>query len=43
MRVWANDLLLRIDVAYSSEGIGVQMMIEHPFRKAGLERWQRIT
>lgn len=32
LRVWANDLLLRVDVAYSSEGPGVQMMIEHPFQ-----------
>jgi len=31
-RVWANGIVARIDAAYSTEGIGVQMMIAQPFQ-----------
>jgi hypothetical protein len=32
VRVWANGIVARIDAAYSTEGIGVQMMIAQPFQ-----------
>lgn len=32
LRVWAKGLVGRVDVAYSDEGVGVQMMIGHPFQ-----------
>jgi hypothetical protein len=32
LRVWAKGLVGRVDVAYSEEGLGVQMMIGQPFQ-----------
>lgn len=31
LRAWVNNILTRIDIGYSSEGVGLQMSIEHPF------------
>ena len=32
VRVWAKGIVARIDAAYSTEGVGVQMMIAQPFQ-----------
>jgi hypothetical protein len=32
LRVWAKGLVARVDVAYSDEGAGVQMMVSQPFQ-----------
>ena len=32
IRVWAQGIVVRIDTAYSDEGIGLQMMISQPFQ-----------
>jgi len=32
VRVWAKGIVARVDAAYSTEGIGVQMMIAQPFQ-----------
>jgi hypothetical protein len=32
LRAWAKGLVARVDVAYSDEGMGVQMMIAQPFQ-----------
>jgi hypothetical protein len=32
VRVWAKGIVVRIDGAYSTEGVGVQMMIAQPFQ-----------
>jgi hypothetical protein len=32
LRVWAKGLVGRVDVAYSEEGVGLQMMVGHPFQ-----------
>jgi hypothetical protein len=32
LRVWAKGLVARVDVAYSDEGVGVQMMVSQPFQ-----------
>ncbi|MHC4154450.1 MAG: BamA/TamA family outer membrane protein [Planctomycetota bacterium] len=31
LRAWVKNLIVRIDTAYSDEGIGVQLMVGHPF------------
>ncbi|UCE56929.1 MAG: hypothetical protein JSV31_16245 [Desulfobacterales bacterium] len=32
IRAWAQGIVVRIDTAYSDEGVGVQMMISQPFK-----------
>ena len=32
IRAWAQGIVVRIDTAYSNEGVGVQMMISQPFQ-----------
>jgi hypothetical protein len=32
VRAWARGLVARVDVAYSDEGLGVQMMVGQPFQ-----------
>jgi len=32
LRAWARGLVARVDVAYSDEGFGVQMMVGQPFQ-----------
>jgi hypothetical protein len=32
VRAWAQGIVVRIDTAYSDEGVGVQMMISQPFQ-----------
>jgi hypothetical protein len=32
LRAWAQGLVARVDVAYSDEGFGVQMMVGQPFQ-----------
>jgi hypothetical protein len=32
LRIWAKGLVARVDVAYSDEGVGVQMMVGQPFQ-----------
>jgi Omp85 superfamily domain len=32
VRAWAQGIVIRIDTAYSDEGVGVQMMISQPFQ-----------
>ena len=32
VRAWAKGIVARIDAAYSTEGVGIQMMISHPFQ-----------
>ncbi len=32
IRAWAQGIVIRIDTAYSDEGVGVQMMISQPFQ-----------
>jgi hypothetical protein len=32
IRAWAKGLVVRVDTAYSNEGIGLQMMISQPFQ-----------
>ena len=32
IRAWAQGIAIRIDSAYSEEGVGVQMMIAQPFQ-----------
>lgn len=32
LRAWAKGLVVRVDTAVSDEGMGVQMMISHPFQ-----------
>ena len=32
IRAWAQGIVIRIDSAYSNEGVGVQMMISQPFQ-----------
>jgi hypothetical protein len=32
LRAWAQGLVVRVDVAYSDEGFGVQMMVGQPFQ-----------
>jgi hypothetical protein len=32
LRVWAKGIVARIDMAYSEEGLGIQMMISQPFQ-----------
>ena len=32
IRAWAQGIVIRIDTAYSNEGVGVQMMIAQPFQ-----------
>jgi len=32
VRAWAQGIVIRIDTAYSNEGVGVQMMIAQPFQ-----------
>jgi len=32
LRVWAKGLVARVDAAYSEEGVGIQMMVSHPFQ-----------
>ncbi len=32
LRAWAHGLVARVDVAYSDEGFGVQMMVSQPFQ-----------
>jgi hypothetical protein len=32
LRAWARGLVARVDVAYSDEGLGVQMMVGQPFQ-----------
>jgi hypothetical protein len=30
-RAWVKNIIVRVDTAYSEEGIGLQMMVAHPF------------
>ena len=32
IRAWAKGIVIRIDTAYSDEGIGLQMMVSQPFQ-----------
>jgi hypothetical protein len=32
IRAWAQGIVIRIDTAYSNEGVGLQMMIAQPFQ-----------
>jgi hypothetical protein len=32
IRAWAQGIVVRIDTAYSDEGVGVQMIISQPFQ-----------
>jgi outer membrane translocation and assembly module TamA len=32
IRAWVQGIVIRIDTAYSDEGLGVQMMIAQPFQ-----------
>jgi hypothetical protein len=32
VRAWAQGIVIRIDTAYSNEGVGLQMMIAQPFQ-----------
>jgi len=32
IRVWAKGFLVRVDLAFSEEGAGIQMMVGHPFQ-----------
>ena len=32
IRAWAQGIVVRIDMAYSDEGVGVQMMVSQPFQ-----------
>ena len=32
IRAWAKGFVVRVDSAFSEEGVGVQMMISHPFQ-----------
>ena len=32
IRAWAKGIVIRIDTAYSDEGLGLQMMVSQPFQ-----------